>query len=82
MNEPSSPECQAAVRAIGELLNAHLSEAEDFADEDGKFSIGFRVTFDRSHSPTQMKVTCRVSRVMTDEIACAVDDPQQPKLPL
>jgi hypothetical protein len=29
-----------------------------------------------------MKVTCRVSRVMTDEIACAVDDPQQPKLPL
>lgn len=82
MNQTSSPECQAAVRAIAELLDTHLAEAEHFADEDGKFSIGFRVTFNRSHSPTQMKVTCRVSRVMTDEIACAVDDPQQPKLPL
>jgi hypothetical protein len=29
-----------------------------------KFSLGFRVTFDRSHSPTKLKVTCRVSKVM------------------
>jgi hypothetical protein len=40
------------------------------------------VTFDRSHSPTKLKVTCRVSKVTTDEIECAIDDPNQSKLPL
>ena len=75
-------ECQAAVDAVKELLDAHFNEAEDSADEDGKFSLGFRVTFDRSHSPTKLKVTCRVSKIMTDEIECAIDDPNQPKLPL
>ena len=75
-------ECQAAVDAVKELLDAHFDEAEDSADEDGKFSLGFRVTFDRSHSPTNLKVTCRVSKVTTDEIECSIDDPDQAKLPL
>ena len=75
-------ECQAAIDAVKELLNAHFQEAEDSADEDGKFSLGFRVTFDRSHSPTKLKVTCRVSKITTDEIECAIDDPNQAKLPL
>ena len=75
-------ECQAAIDAVKELLNTHFKEAEDSADEDGKFSLGFRVTFDRSHSPTKLKVTCRVSKVMTDEIETSVDDPDQAKLPL
>ena len=75
-------ECKAAVDAVKELLDAHFDEAEDSADEDGKFSLGFRVSFDRSHSPTKLKVTCRVSKVMTDEIECSIDDPAQPKLPL
>ena len=75
-------ECQAAIDAVKELLNTHFKEAEDSADEDGKFSLGFRVTFDRSHSPTKLKVTCRVSKITTDEIECAVDDPDQAKLPL
>ena len=74
-------ECQAAVDAVKELLDAHFDEAEDSAD-DGKFSLGFRVTFDRSHSPTKLKVTCRVSKVTTDEIECSIDDPNQAKLPL
>lgn len=74
-------ECQAAIEAVKELLDAHFDEAEDSAD-DGKFSLGFRVTFDRSHSPTKLKVTCRVSKVTTDEIECSIDDPNQPKLPL
>ena len=52
------------------------------ADEDGKFSIGFRVTFNRSHSPTKLKVTCRVAKVTTDEIECSIDDPDQAKSPL
>jgi hypothetical protein len=78
---PQPAECQAAVDAVKELLDAHFDEAEDSAD-DGKFSLGFRVTFDRSHSPTKLKVTCRVSKVTTDEIECSIDDPNQPKLPL
>jgi hypothetical protein len=78
---PQPAECQAAVDAVKELLDAHFDEAEDSAD-DGKFSLGFRVTFDRSHSPTKLKVTCRVSKVTTDEIECSIDDPNQAKLPL
>jgi hypothetical protein len=79
---PQPAECQAAIDAVKELLDAHFNEAEDSADEDGKFSLGFRVTFDRSHSPTKLKVTCRVSKIMTDEIECAIDDPAQTQLPL
>ena len=79
---PQPAECQAAIDALKELLDAHFQEAEDSADEDGKFSLGFRVTFDRSHSPTKLKVTCRVSKIITDEIECAIDDPNQAKLPL
>ena len=75
-------ECQAAIDAVKELLDTQFQEAEDSADEDGKFSLGFRVTFDRSHSPTKLKVTCRVSKITTDEIECAIDDPNQAKLPL
>ena len=96
-------ECQAAIDAVKELLDAQFQEAEDSADEVGKFSLGFRVTFDRSHSPTKLKVTCRVTKITTDEpsgarwpaigcpegdagtrrqIECAIDDPNQAKLPL
>lgn len=82
MNEADKAEMNTAISAVKELLEAHFNEAEDSADEDGKFSLGFRVTFDRSHSPTKLKVTCRVSKVTTDEIECSVDDPNQPKLPL
>jgi len=82
MNETDKAEMNTAISAVKELLEAHFNEAEDSADEDGKFSLGFRVTFDRSHSPTKLKVTCRVSKVTTDEIECSVDDPNQPKLPL
>jgi hypothetical protein len=75
-------EKQTAIDAVKELLDTHFNDAEDCADDDGKFSLGFRVTFDRSHSPTKLKVTCRVSKVTTDEIECCVDDPAQAKLPL
>jgi len=77
-----STEKQTALDAVKELLDTHFDDAEDSADEDGKFSLGFRMTFDRSHSPTKLKVTCRVSKVTTDEIECCIDDPNQPKLPL
>ena len=77
---PANPEQSAALSAIAELLAAHHEEAEDSADEDGKFSIAFKVTYDRSHSPTKLKVTSRISQAITDEIQTTVDDPRQPKL--
>ena len=41
-------------------------DAQDAQDEDGKFGIGFKVTFDRGASPTKLKVTCRISKTFTD----------------
>ena len=64
---PANPEQAAALSAIAELLAAHHAEAEDSADEDGKFSIAFKVTYDRSHSPTKLKVSSRISQSITDE---------------
>ena len=77
---PADSEQKAALDAIAELLNTHYAEAEDSADEDGKFSIGFKATFDRSHSPTKLKVTSRISKSLTDEIETSVPDPSQPEL--
>ena len=77
---PADSEQKAALDAIAELLTAHYSEAVDSADEDGKFGIGFKVTFDRSHSPTKLKVTSRISKSLTDEIETSVPDPNQPDL--
>jgi hypothetical protein len=73
-------ERQSAIEAISQLLAAHFEEAEDSAGEDGKFSIGFKVTFNRSHSPTKLRVVSRISKSFTDEIEMAVPDPSQPEL--
>ena len=80
MNDLANAEKASALDAIRELLDTYFPEAEDSADDDGKFSLGFRATFNRSHSPTKLKVTCRVSKVTSDEIELSVDDPAQPKL--
>jgi hypothetical protein len=81
MNTPlCDAEQNAAIEAIRELQAAHFNEAVDSADDDGKFSIGFRVTFDRSASPTMLKVTSRIARTFTDEIETRVPDPNQPEL--
>ena len=82
MNDLAQAEQVAALDAVRELLAAHFREAEDSVDEEGRFRLGFRVTFDRSHSPTRLKVACRVTRTVTDEIEATVDDPAQSKLPL
>ena len=80
MNDLAQAEKTSALDAIRELLDTYFPEAEDSADDDGKFSLGFRATFNRAHSPTKLKVTCRVSKVTSDEIEISVDDPAQPKL--
>lgn len=72
----------AAIEAIKELLEANFLEAEKSADDEGRFAISFRVTFDRSHPQTLVKVTSRVSRAVTDEIELRVSDPNQPELHL
>ena len=82
MNEQTTNETKAALDAIRELMAGHFQEAADSADEDGAFSMAFRVRFNRSSAPTKIKVTCRVSKVTTDEIETLADDPDQGKLPL
>ena len=69
-----------ALEHIRELLSANYREAEDAADEDGKFGIGFKVSFDRGASPTKLKVTCRISKTFSDEIESEIEDPLQQKL--
>src|SRR5438874_8221884 len=61
-------EQEAALTHLRDLLQTHFRAAEDAADENGKFAIGFRVTFDRSGSPRKVKVACRISKTFTDEI--------------
>lgn len=72
----------SALEAIKELLEANFLEAEKSADDEGRFSISFRVVFDRSHPQTMIKVTSRVSHAVTDEIELRVGDPNQPELQL
>ena len=69
-----------ALDHIRELMSAHWREAQDAQDEDGKFAVGFKVTFDRGASPTKLKVTCRIAKTITDEIESEVEDPRQQKL--
>ncbi len=62
MTKPAAQaEQSTALDAIRELLDAHFREAEDSADDDGKFSISFKATFDRSNSPTKLKVASRIN---------------------
>ena len=73
-------EQQKALAHISELMSAHWREAEDAADEDGKFAVGFKVTFDRGAQPTKLKVTCRIAKTISDEIESEIEDPRQHKL--
>ncbi len=75
-----SIEQDKALDHIRELLTAHWREAQDAQDDDGKFGIGFKVTFDRGASPTKLKVTCRIAKTISDEIESEIEDPRQQKL--
>lgn len=73
-------EQEKALDHIRELMSAHWREAQDAQDDEGKFAVAFKATFDRGSSPTKLKVTCRISKTFTDEIESEVEDPQQQKL--
>lgn len=73
-------EQQKALDHIRDLMSVHWREAEDSADEDGKFAVGFKVTFDRGAQPTKLKVTCRIAKTISDEIESEIEDPRQQKL--
>jgi len=75
-----SIEQEKAIEHIRDLLSAHWREAEDAADDDGKFGVGFKVTFDRGAQPTKLKVTCRIAKTISDEIESEIEDPAQQKL--
>jgi len=73
-------EQQKALDHIRDLMSAHWREAQDAQDDEGRFGIAFKATFDRGSSPTKLKVTCRISKTFSDEIESEVVDPQQPSL--
>ena len=62
-----------------ELLSVHWNEAKDSADENGKFSIGLRISVEDG-AATKLKVKYNISKTITDEIESTVDDPAQMKL--
>ena len=64
---------------LRELLESHWKQARDSADDEGRFSIGFKVTVSDG-LPAKLRVTSRISSTSTDEIESTVDDPNQPKL--
>jgi len=68
-----------ALDHLRDLLSTHWREAKDSADENGRFSIGLRVTVEDG-APAKLKVKCSISKTITDEIESQVDDPQQMKL--
>ena len=74
MTSAPTPEQSAALAALRELLLTHYAEAEDSADDNGRFAISFSVKFDRSHEPTLLKVTSRISKSISDEIELRVDE--------
>ena len=73
-------EQEKALDHMRELMSTHWREAQDAQDEDGKFGIGFKVSFDRGGSPTKLKVTCRIAKTISDEIESVIEDPRQGKL--
>jgi hypothetical protein len=68
-----------ALEHVRELLATHWREAKDAADDDGKFAIGLRITV-QDGAPAKLKVKCFISKTVTDEIECQVEDPDQMKL--
>ena len=73
-------EQEKALDHIRDLMSTHWREAQDAQDEDGKFSVAFKATFDRGSSPTKLKVTCRIAKTISDEIESVIEDPRQQKL--
>ncbi len=68
-----------ALNHMRDLLAVHWREAKDSADDEGKFSIGLRLSVQQG-APTKLKVACRISKTINDEIESHVDDPDQMKL--
>ena len=68
-----------ALNHLRDLLTTHWREAKDSADDDGKFSIGFRVSV-HDGVPAKLKVACLIARILTDDIESEVDDPEQMRL--
>ena len=70
----------SVLKHIRELLSAPFREVEDASDDDGKFAVGFKVTFDRGAQPTKLKVTCRIAKTISGEIEGIAEDARQQKL--
>jgi predicted DNA-binding transcriptional regulator AlpA len=68
----TSPRHQAeqnsALEAIRELQASHFNEDPEAADENNKFSISFRVTFDRTTVPTKITISSRIAKALAEVV--------------
>lgn len=68
-------EKETALQAIAYVLGKNFKAAEASANE-GVFSIGIKLTFDRNETPTSIKAVARSSRVSKAdiELSCPRED--------
>ena len=65
-----------ALDHIRDLPTLHWREAKDAADEDGKFSIGLRISV-ADGAPAKLKVKCRINKAINDEVENTLEDSGQ-----
>ena len=61
-------EQNAALEAMRELQAAHFNEDSEANDDAGKFTITFRVTFDRTAVPTKITISSRISKALAEVV--------------
>ena len=63
---PAPAQPKFSRRVTRKLISTRNREAEDTADKDGEFAVGFKVSFDHSAPPTKLKVTCCIAKTISD----------------
>jgi hypothetical protein len=66
-NNQKRLERKTALQALAYVLGRNFSAAEA-TEKDGVFSLNFKVTFDRSDYPTEVKAVARCSRISNADI--------------
>lgn len=68
VNEEVELEKVTAIRALAYVLGKNFKAAEKAIKEDDTFSISFKVTWDRSSLPTEVKAVAKCSTTYSSDI--------------
>lgn len=68
-------EKRAALTALAFVLGMNYVKAEE-SEKDGKFTLAFKVVFDRNQSPTTVDAVSRCAKSWTQDVSitCHIDD--------